>query len=250
MPNDDISSRALSAIRQEDLEPKPKIAFTSKEIAFWTLAVCALAVGSLAFAVVLVRLGDLDWDLVPRLGVGVFLRAAPIFWLASAAVFLAFGERYYRATRFGYRTRLALIVAAYVGTTAVLGSLAYAAGMGDAIERALSSRVPIYRHLNFTKDDMWTRPTDGLLAGRIQSMEGTRILLVDFGGRSWDVDASKAMVRRRVSLEPGALIKIIGEATGEGTFGARDIRPWDPPFRRPMAPPPRTFPSPVPAPMR
>ncbi|MFH1078193.1 MAG: hypothetical protein V1745_02855 [Patescibacteria group bacterium] len=248
MPNDDISSRALSAIKDGDIEPKSKITFTSKEIVFWTVAACALAVGALAFAVILVRMVDMDWDVMPRLGLGVIFRAAPIFWVACAAVFIAIAEHYYRATAFGYRTRFILIIAAYVALTAVLGYGAYAAGLGDVIETGLSRRIPIYRQMNFTKTDMWVRPGDGLIAGRVSSTENGLIVLIDFMGQVWDVDASKALIRRQDLVAQDSLIKVIGEADGEGTFTAHEIRPWEPRHPGPMAPPP--FPDMPPPRMR
>ncbi|MBU1348995.1 hypothetical protein KJ781_02915 [Patescibacteria group bacterium] len=246
MPNEDISSRALSAIKNADIEPKPKIAYASREFVYWALAACALAVGALAFAVIVVRVVDMDWDVVPRLGLGTLVRAAPIFWIACAVVFIAIAEHTYRATAFGYRTRFILIIAAYVVLTGLLGTAAYAAGLGDLIETNLVRHVPIYRQTVVMKEDMWARPGDGLLAGRILSVTGTTLLVTDLGGERWDVDISRATIRRRTSLVTGGRIKMIGEATGKGTFTARDIRPWDPPFPRPMAPHPSFPMAPVP----
>ena len=70
-------------------------------------------------------------------------------------------------------------------------------------------------------------PENGLLAGKIIRIgSDQRIELEDLKGNIWNIQITDAIWRGRMSPSKNLIIKIIGQATGDNQFVAKEIRPW------------------------
>ncbi len=227
MTTKDISQKVADRIRGAGIKPAPRSRFAAFNAFFWALAASSLVVGALALAVSVDLVAANGWN--DPAGVGPFfaLRSMPLLWFAALMLFVYLGERYYRRTALGYRHRLALVLGVYIGATALLGWSMYAMGWGRSVDSSLASSVPEYRHLVWDKEEIWSHPADGLLAGRIENVGVRELVIVDLRGGKWSIDLSRAVIRNRVILAPGETIKVIGRQAELGTFIAAEVRPWE-----------------------
>jgi hypothetical protein len=206
---------------------EPKWKEHARTWVFWSGAILALLVGSLAFAVLLHLHSDDTLELYGRGGALFVLQNLPYFWFVALVVFFLVGERYYRRTTFGHRYRTALLLGVYVVLTISLGTVAYMGGVGGHVERFLREEFPAYRSVVGGKESLWDQPLRGTLGGVIVLARQGEISLQSFSGVVWVVDTSNANIRGGVVLAPNEKVKLFGRALDPGVFEASEIRPWE-----------------------
>lgn len=227
--NDNVSEEVMASIKQAGRRPISATIFYLRRIAFWSGVALALLGGSMALASIIFFGLNSDWDLYRRLGLGFVVETMPYFWLFCFALFVFFGEYYYRRTSFGYRYRLVYIIGAYLILTTLGGLLLHFSGANSYWEKILAP-VAAYPHAMARRQLIWYRPNDGLLVGKILSQEefvDKKIInLADPRQQIWQVDYSQARLADDLQLGENSLVKIIGTALPDRQFMAEEIRPW------------------------
>lgn len=226
MENKDISQIALERIKESGKKPISKNIFNLKKVLFWSLVGFSVVVGAVSFSVTLFILCNNDWYLFNRFGFGFILKTLPYFWAICLLFLTVLGEFYYRKTSLGYRYRMVTIVGVYIILTVFLGSALHIIGMSEKVEKSLFENVPLYRGVMFDKDQFWFQPKEGLLSGEIISVDGSKIKVVDYNGTIWDINTNDTFVSKKVKIEVGEIIKIIGDNDIDDLFMANQIRPW------------------------
>lgn len=226
MENKDISQIALERIKESGIKPIPKNVFNLKRVTFWTFVGLSILIGAISFSVILSILFNNDWDLYNRFGFSFIFRTLPYFWFICLAIFTILGDFYYRKTTVGYRNSTIIIVGIYITLTVVSGSVLHFIGVGETIEGSLSKNISVYHGVMFDKDNFWTNPEEGLISGRIVSINGDSVRIIDFRNNIWDVSFGDAVIGKRVQIKEGVMIKIIGDTCSDGCFNAEQIRPW------------------------
>lgn len=226
----DISSKVMRQVEDHKLAPKARWRFLLKDWVFWSAYAAALILGSLATAAAIFIWTDFDWSALPLLN-RTWLEGAstalPYFWLAAFAVLAAIAYLNFRHTERGYRLRAPLLVLANVVFSLLLGAVFYYAGLGQMMDRNFAGRIPFYRGAEAERRSVWSRPEQGLLSGTIVRITETgNLVLRDWDGRLWDVEASDALWRPMAGRAVGSEIKLIGEMRGGTVFRASEIRPW------------------------
>lgn len=222
----DISNKVLEKIHDEHLKPKPALNFLLRRSVFWALTILSLLVGGLAFGSTYFSVMNQEWDLWPRLSGSLFafvLLVAPYFWLILFAGFIALAYFNLRHTKFGYRWRFGLVIAAYLLATVAIGIGVYYSGLSEKLEKALSQSTSIYHHLNYGQG-MWTRADKGLLAGQVVSVSGSAFVLKDLNQNEWTVEFGSSSNKNIVTV--GAYLKLIGSQVSTSIFSADEIRQW------------------------
>ncbi len=226
MDNQDISQIALERIKESGIKPISKNIFNLKRVIFWAFVGMALIVGIVSFSVTLSLLFNNDWDLYNKFGFNFILKTLPYFWFVCLMVFALLCEFYYRKTLLGYRHRVVTIVGIYIVLTIIFGSVLHFFGMGEIIENSFSKNIPAYRGFMFDKNEFWSQPEEGLISGKIISINNDLIKLVDYNNIVWIVNINNTFVGGRVKIEEGEIVKIIGYVDSNGFFIAEKIRPW------------------------
>lgn len=228
MENKDISQIALEKIKELGIKPISKKVFNLKKVLFWSLVGFSVVVGAVSFSVTLFILCNNDWYLFNQFGFGFVLKTLPYFWAIFLALLAIVGEFYYRRTLLGYRHRVVTIVGVYILLTVVLGSVIHLVGMSEKFEKALFENVPLYRGMMFDKDEFWFQPELGLLSGEIISKNGNIVQVVDKNGMIWNINLDNSFVGKRLKVEVGETIKIVGDNDGDtdASFTAEIVRPW------------------------
>ncbi len=226
-----ISDKTFREIVAKRIEPAPRWKFALHHAAIWSFLVLAVAAGSLAVSAGVCLVLDYEWDLsaYPEGSAwSVMWRGVPYFWLAALAILLIVALVEYRRTRLGYRSYASVIVAVCLLVSLGAGAALHSVGVGELIDEAASRRVPFYEDVVWHKDDLWSLPDVGLLAGTVTSVDSSAedVVVTDFAGDEWHVDAAAALPPGE-TLERGEQVKITGERKDGDGFHAKKIHAWD-----------------------
>lgn len=242
MNSQNIEEKILETIKEKHLTPKPKWQFLLKDYLVWGSGLISLISGSFAFAVIIHMIITNDWDVYEYINnslLGFILVTLPYFWLVFLALFTVIAHYNFKHTKKGYRYHLRTIVIISVTASIVLGTLLYNIGVGQAIDEALSQKLPLYNQFINQRKSIWVRPEKGVLGGVIiLIIDDNHFQIKDFHRKMWQVDALRAAKHPLVEIVVGNRIRIIGRPVNENTFEAQLIMPWlmrD----KPLPPPPK-----------
>ena len=226
MENKNISQIALERIKEQGIKPISRNVFSIKKVLFWALVSVALVVSALTFSLILSSIFNNDWDLYGKFGFNFILKTLPYFWFVSLAVFIIFGEYYYRKTLLGHRRDLVLVVGVYLLYTVFFGSLLYFVGIDDYIEQSLTNNIPGSSSFLLNRHGIWLHPEEGFLSGEIMLIGDNEIQIIDTNDSIWIVSTKDALSHGKVKIEVGEKVKILGDKIDDSIFNAEEIRPW------------------------
>lgn len=220
----------LNRIRKECITPESRFKVCWKNYMFWTISILMALIGSLFLSFAFTELSDLDSQVFRKLRPIQFIRlvfaTAPYFWFAFVAVATALGVWAFRSTRRSYRFS-ALLVA---GTTIFAVSTgAFALNIwkvNEQIEEGIAKGMPALLSMKGNPlEGRWSRPEEGLLGGKVENVDASRIVIFSFDGKLWTVvHTSETRIHPDTPINIGEIVKIIGNRTGQETFHADIIR--------------------------
>ncbi len=225
----DISKETLKKIKNEQVHPKPRWYFLTRNYFYWFMFSFTTALGGIAFGMILLITSDLDWDIYPYLGISLpeaVVISLPYLWIVLLIFFLFITYYHFTHTRTGYRYRFIVIFFLSFLTSALLGFYFYQYGWTETVERQLRNRVPAYQRMVYNRENQWTHPERGLLCGVVIEImpEKNRLLLEDYLNKKWEISSNQARVRDNMPLARNQHIKIIGHQISESVFKATEIR--------------------------
>ncbi len=226
-----FSEKILERIEEEKLAPKPRWRFLLKDYALWLLAVAAALVGSFAVMMMLVMAHVEDWDVIPylhRSTIGHALVSVSYLWVVVLIVLTLIARLNFMYTRHGYRYPSYWVVLGSILTSLMLGYGFYYVGAGVGWDDYLSTRVPLYERLVYSKNDIWIYPELGLLGGQITTFDHSHIfILTDLSGKRWDIRlAADTVWDNQAVAATGTKVKLIGIEKSDGQFDAKIVRAW------------------------
>lgn len=229
------SEKLIQTIRERDIKPAPRIYFVLKNLAIWGGFALAVALGAVAFAVILFSVQQTDFDLLGHLShsrLEFVLVMLPFFWITSLLVFLLIAMSSYKHSAKGYKLTTGRLAGYSAALSILLGTAVFLAGGGRELEQAFGLRVSIYESMQEKKVKIWSMPAQGYLSGEITATADTAFTIRDFNGKHWAIEYPGAFVAPVVALEPGEKVKMIGKQLRDDRFRADEIRPWGGPGMR------------------
>ena len=225
----DISKKTLEKIKKEQLYPRPRWYFLTRNYFFWLMFSLTTILGGIAFGMILFITGDLDWDIYPYLGLSMSEAVTvnlPYLWIVLLVFFMFITYYNFIHTRTGYRYRFVAIFLISLFISTLLGFGFYQYGWTEAVERQLRTRIPGYQSLVYTRENQWMHPEKGLLGGTVIeiSLEKRLLWLADHRGQKWEINIDQARVRGNLPLARSQEIKIIGQRLSENIFKATEVR--------------------------
>lgn len=220
-----ISDKVLSKINKEHIKPLPRWQFRLRNGGQWAGFGLLVILAMLSLGLLWYFWSDGPWLHGAGFGFGLFFGRMPLVLFGIIVLGGLFALLDFRHTGRGYRYSLLKIGLILLLLAAAAGwSLNYF-GISQRMDAALSSSS-LYQGREVYMRDVWQRPNEGLLAGKIIVVESTRQLsLRDLDGKIWTIDVTNALWRHNLVPAAGLEIKLIGSARGDN-FVADDIRPW------------------------
>lgn len=227
----ELERKILATIQSRGLAPKPAYQFLAKRSVFWALALVAVVLGGINFAVGLFVIDDYfatGWRILDNIHYNEALLALPLMWLALAGLLVASAIFGLRHTRRGYRFRPSHLAVGVIGASLLLGTLLHASNAGQSLHNYLLERFESYRVSTYVPFDEWSKPELGKLGGTVvEDMGNGTIRLMDFKQKVWLVDVSTAKSRVDSPIAEEGDVALEGEQTGPDTFRARIILEFD-----------------------
>ncbi|HDK25523.1 MAG TPA: hypothetical protein ENG48_00355 [Candidatus Atribacteria bacterium] len=227
-----ISEQVLKRIKENNIKPKPRWYFLTKNYFIWSMFGVSVILGSFAFSMILFIIKQLDWDVYHYIG-DSFLKTVfislPYLWLIFLLLFIGVAYYNFIHTKRGYRFKFISILLISLIISATLGTILYSNGLSENLGNIFFEKIPYYNRLVYTCEKQWMQPERGLLAGIIieKVSPENNFILKDLDNNKWKIKADKTIWKGKLTPTPGLKIKLIGKLIDNNTFEAREIRSWE-----------------------
>jgi len=178
----DSSKNTLEKIKESKIKPKPRWQFHLEQFGIWAFATLSVIIGAKAFAVIIFRLVNNDWEVRKHLGRSLLdhtLLTLPYLWIMVMALFVLLAYYNARHTKKGYRYSVYGIVIGTVLASLFLGGALYSTGFGYEIDFLFSENLPGYQNVMPNRGEFWSQPAAGFLSGEVIS-KGSRSITQKF----------------------------------------------------------------------
>ena len=222
-----IAEKILDKIKKDHITPEAKWKFLLKDWVYWGSFIFTIILGAISFSLTEFSLRDSDWDIYPLLNrsfLGHLFNILPYFWIIAIFLFLVLATLNFKHTKRGYRFSPFLIVGVSIIISIILGSGLSYAGVDQILDETLSDTYPPYADMMMRRHLLWDNSTQGLLIGKVESIEDGYILLSDPRGNVWKIDIESARMSGLQEITPGKIIKIMGERKENNNFSASQFR--------------------------
>jgi len=226
-----ISNEVLKKIKDNNIKPKPRWYFITKNYFIWSIFGISIILGSFAFSMVLFIIKQLDWDIYHYIG-DSFLKTVfislPYLWLIFLILFTGVAYYNFIHTKRGYRFKFISILLISLIISIILGTGLYFNGFSERLENVFLEKIPYYNRLVYSCEEQWMQPKRGLLAGTIIEigLPENNFMLMDLNNNHWKIEASKVIWKGKIAPATGLKIKLIGKLIDANNFKAMEIRPW------------------------
>lgn len=227
----DFDQKIIAAIAAQKLVPKHVFYFLAKRSIFWGLAILAIVLGAVNFAMIEFVITDYfktRWRILDNVHYNEILVGLPLLWLTVGFLLAGSAAVGLRHTRRGYRIKNWQLATGAILVSLALGTLLHATDAGLRLHNYLSTQSAFYHRLTYVPFAEWSKPDQGKLGGTVVAeIDGDTIQLIDFTNKKWIIDISKAEISFDATLIEEGDIAIQGKRTGENTFHAKVISEFD-----------------------
>lgn len=224
----DLASKVMQEIEQKRIKPKSKSVFLTRRIAIFASFVGAILLGAYTFSLLFFTLRSEAGQF--QRGVGYMHVAAdrlPVLLILTSMVTIVLGYYLFRKTRRGYRAHSIWLILALVASIVVGGFIFEKTNAVFVGHRFMMMHVSPYRQsMERYREQVWYKPSDGRLIGKIIQTDWDHFMLKSRNGRTWIVDDVDAHWRNIQQRHAGDSIKVIGTLRQDSSFDADYILPW------------------------
>lgn len=229
--NKQKAKKIVEKIKTDKIVPDSKFLLNWKSYLFWIGWFLMLISGALFVSLTIFNFMDFHPGFLKYLGIKKIIRwlifTAPFFWILLSLGALVFGLLAFRKTRRGYRYSLLFVTSLTVLIVSILGVIFHFSKISDHFQKGLFPNESGMRKMAFPIEERWQKPEEGFLAGEIKSLEKNRLELEDQRGEKWTVYfSSQTKILKKVDLENGNSVGIVGEKKGKDEFEAKAIGPF------------------------
>lgn len=227
--NNQFEEKLIAKIKNEKLTPKPRWQFLLKNYVIWISGALALVIGSLAVSVIIYLLKYNDWAVYSQAKksfLEFFLLNLPYFWIVFLGIFVFIVYYNFKHTENGYRYPRVLLISASIIFSVFLGTIFFAAGIGEKLDNVLGYRAPSYYRVFNPRIDFWSQPEEGRLSGMVVYQQNqSEFLLIDRNRQEWLIEAKKVKSRSGEKIIVGQPVNLLGEKIDDRIFRADEIFP-------------------------
>jgi hypothetical protein len=229
-----LKETLLHRIESENVCPKSKLFFQSRECLVWFLWMLSVVVGAFAVAVSLFVVIHHQYAFYEATHDNFFtflVDALPYLW------FMVFGLMAYvavfniRNTSHGYKYSVSIILGSSLVLSFAGGSALQLFGFGYSIDHILGSSMNSYMSQEKIEKKLWQEPAEGRLMGK--QVFGTlaptsTIIFEDISGNRWRMNITELPQRDINLLASEKTVKLIGKQISSpvSIFHACGAFPW------------------------
>ncbi|MEZ4898034.1 MAG: hypothetical protein R2806_14430 [Saprospiraceae bacterium] len=156
----------------------------------------------------------------------MFLALLPFVWIIFLVVALGLAIVSIQHSWRGYKISPLRVVMINMLFSLLLGTAFFIGGGAGWMDAAFNRTGFDYSSIQQRKQMLWSRPDEGMLAGKVLRVKENSMEMEDFDGQMWQVSLDGTFIAPVVLLEPGEIVKLVGDQTGPVAFRAQEVRPW------------------------
>ena len=230
MEKENLKNKILNVIEGQNISPKPKWQFLLKNYSVWVLGGLSVFVGGIASSLIIFVLMNGEWESYHYLSDSFFhhiVKIVPYLWIIVLMVFILGADYNFSHTKKGYKYSIPKIVGLSILASIILGLIFYQAGLAYITDYELGERVPGYHRFIEKRQELWSRPSEGLLLGTIISPPVNGIVILeDINGKKWKIETSRLNKIDFIILDEADMVSLVGYKKSKGVFDTCMIRPW------------------------
>ena len=220
-----LSKNILDQIKKEKVKPKSRYYFIALHTAIWIAVILTIIFGSLGIAVVIRHLTLTDWELAREISSNP-ITFMPLLWFGIIALAIFIADQIFKRTKKGYRFKISHVVIASLLLSVTLGSGLYMVEADQSFEGIIRDKIKPYQQWEDHRAAKFVMPHLGVLAGEITEINEDW-MVVDFSGKEWRVDISKARISPGFEPLVGKRVGMKGERINKEEFQAHHIKEFE-----------------------
>jgi len=232
--NKPLKTALFERIKHDNVCPRSRWFFHSRECVMWFLWFLSVVVGALAIAVTLFVVRYQQYALYEATHNSPLIftvEALPYVWIAVFALMVYVAMYNLRHTKHGYRYPLWTILASSVVVSFAGGSALHMVDLGYSVDRTLGQHMGFYTSQDKYQKKLWQNPREGRLLGvqvYTTLSPTTTIIFRDSTGTSWIMDVSELPELDTAVLASNQTVKLMGMMIREDIhhFHACGVFPW------------------------
>ena len=232
-----ITDKIITYIDDKNIHSLPRWWFILKNFLYWFLFILFVLLGAKTFGLLLLELVDNDVPFLFEIqdkSINL-IQILPFLWLFLLIGFAAISLYFFKHTKEGYQYRVGRILLLNISLSLALGSVSFAVGFSEFTDEYINDVFPPYNNIREQRQELWTHPEQGRISGRVINVfENRTFLMEDFEDFPWTVDMNEAIRRPGARIEPGVILRIVGERIKDGEFSAHIIAPMGPNNKPPI----------------
>lgn len=226
-----LSKSVLAHIEEKHIEPIPKWHFVVRNILWWVLFVLSIILGGAGLAVIIFSITHQRFDFIDlfsRGGPSVWFGMLPFFWGCFFIGFVWISFWGITHTKKAYRIPRFVLILSNIILTLLWGTAVYSSGMTEHFERKVVKHVPFMKTIREQREHRWDNIEHGFLAGKVQSLTETELVIKRRSGEVFTVDIQKAVLRGGASVQEGDIVRFTGKLEENNFFVAETYGVFDP----------------------
>lgn len=233
-PRTPLKERIFERIETENVCPRSRWFFRSRECFVWALWLLSVVIGALAIAVSVFVVSHHQYALYEATHenfLTFLVDTLPYLWIVVFGIMVFVAVYNLRHTSRGYRYPLPYILASSIILSFAGGSALQFFGFGYTIDSILGKQMQAYMSMEKQEARMWQAPEEGRLLGRqvfVTVSPTTTVVFADTTGQRWRLNVTELFDRDRALLASEERVRVFGELTDRDAkiFHACGVFSW------------------------
>ena len=229
-----LKAQLFERIESEQVCPRPRWVFASRECVVWFLWFISVVVGALAVAISLFVVTHHQYAFYEATHDNWFTFAVevlPYIWIFIFLFMLYTAFYNLQHTKHGYRYPVWMIVSSSIVLSFAGGAALQLFGLGYSVDKVLGDHMAMYMSQEKLERKLWQAPHEGRLLGQqlLSTVVPTStIVFKDVHGVHWRMDVSELQEQDIALLASKRSVRILGKEMNEVVpiFYACGAFPW------------------------
>jgi hypothetical protein len=216
-----LKDTLLNKIESENVQPRSRMFFRSRECVIWALWLVSVVVGGLAVAISVFVVTHRQYGIYEATHENWFtfmVEVLPFIWVIVFGLMAFLAVYNIKHTKRGYRYSIVTVLASSIVLSFAGGSALQFFGLGYSIDAILGDQMPMYMSQEKIEHQLWQQPAEGRLIGRqVAATVATSSVVVfqDTTDSRWRIEVQELLPADIQLLASGENVRLLGQVINE-----------------------------------